>query len=132
MASSGQVPRSPAVAPVASTAEAHRRRGVSVLRPAGTSGRAQGGSRECGEHNHGHNIGTRASEGADRGGAAQQRCGLAPSSNRANDRATNREIRAWGGCSPREETLEHLSNVGDAGRPQVDSDGASATRGERW
>jgi hypothetical protein len=35
-------------------------------------------------------------EGADRGGAAQWRCGLAPASNYADDRATNGEIRAWG------------------------------------
>jgi hypothetical protein len=71
------------------------------------------------------------SEGADRGGAAQQGRGLALASNHTKDMATNEEIRAWGGCSPREKTLERLSNGGDTGRPWVDGGGASAARGER-
>jgi hypothetical protein len=60
-----------------------------VLGPAGTLGRAQGGSGECGEHDRRHNTGTRASEGVDHDGAAQWRCELAPASNRMKDRATN-------------------------------------------
>lgn len=100
------------MAPLASTAVAHRRRGRERV---GVPGRAQGGSGECGEHDHGHNIGTRALEGADRGRVAQWWRGLAPASNRAKDRETNGEIRAWGGCSPREESLECLSNDGTQG-----------------
>jgi hypothetical protein len=64
------------------------------------------------------------------GGAAQRWSGLALASNRAKDRATNGEIRAWGDCSPREETLEHRSNSRDAGMPRVDGGGASAAWGK--
>jgi hypothetical protein len=46
--------------------------------------------------NRGHNTGAGAPEGANCGGAAQQRRGLAPASNRTKDRASNREIWAWG------------------------------------
>jgi hypothetical protein len=46
--------------------------------------------------NHRHDTGARAPEGVDRGRAAQRRRGLAPASNCAKDRATYREIRAWG------------------------------------
>jgi hypothetical protein len=85
---------------------------------------------EYGEHDHGHNNETRALESADRGGVAQRQRGLAPASNCAKDRATNGEIRARGGCSPQEETLERLSNGAEAGRPQGDGGGASAVKGK--
>jgi hypothetical protein len=51
-------------------------------------------------------------------------------SNRAKTRAINREIGARGGCSPREETLEHRSNGEDAGTPRVNRGGAPIARRE--
>jgi hypothetical protein len=56
--------------------------------------------------------------------------GSTSASNRAKTRAINREIGAWGGCSPREETLEHRSNGGDTWTPRVDGGGALTARGE--
>jgi hypothetical protein len=46
----------------------------------------------------------------------------------ADNRAPNGKLRACGSCSPREGTLERLSNSKVAGRPWVDSDGAPAAQ----
>jgi hypothetical protein len=73
-----------------------------------------------------------APEGAERSGVAQWRRRSTPASNRVKTRVINREIGARGGCSPREKTLEHRSNGGDAGTPRVDFDGAPPARGELW
>jgi hypothetical protein len=59
-------------------------------------GKARAHSRRHHGLNHRHDTGAGALEGADHSGAAQQRCELALTSNRAKDRAVNGEIRAWG------------------------------------
>jgi hypothetical protein len=56
MESMGRAPRSPAVAPLAPTVEVRRRCGR--VRGLGAPGRAQGGSRECGERGIGHSTST--------------------------------------------------------------------------
>jgi hypothetical protein len=43
----------------------------------------------------------------------------------AKNSAVHWKLRAWGSCSPREETLERLSNDGDAGMPWVNGGGSS-------
>jgi hypothetical protein len=75
-------------------------------------------------------VGTTTPEGAEHGGVAQRWSRPTPASNRVKTRAINREIGAQGGCSPREETLEHRGNDGDAGTPRIDSGGALTPRGE--
>jgi hypothetical protein len=65
-------------------------------------------------------------------GVAQLRRKPTPASNCAKTRAINREIGAHGGCSPREETLEHRGNGRDVGTPRVDGGGALTARGELW
>jgi hypothetical protein len=70
-------------------------------------------------------IGTTPAQGHQRAQTmVERRRGPALASNRMKDRATNGEIRAWGGCSPRVDNLEHQSNGGDVGKPRVDGDGA--------
>jgi hypothetical protein len=69
---------------------------------------------ECGKSTHEH--------------IAQRRCNSTPASDCVDNRAVNRKLRVWGVCSPREGTLECLSNDEDAGRPWVDGGGAPAAR----
>jgi hypothetical protein len=78
----------------------------------------------------GHNAGAGAIEGAEHGGVAQRWRGPTPASNRVKTRVVNRETGAQGGCSPREETLEHRGNGGDTGTPWVDGGRAPTARGE--
>jgi hypothetical protein len=106
------------VAPLAPTVEVRWRQGRGHAGGHGTLGRAQEGSEWHDGHDRGHGTSAGAPEGVDRGRAAQRRRGLATLSNRANDMATNGEIRAWG-CSPRVESLERLSNCRDVGMPWV-------------
>jgi hypothetical protein len=47
-----------------------------------------------------------------------------------DNRALHRKLRVWGSCSPREGTLERLSNSGDTWRPSVDGSGAPVAQGE--
>jgi hypothetical protein len=49
-----------------------------------------------------------------------------PANDCADNTTTNRKLRAWGVCSPRERTLEHFNNDGYVGRPRVDDDGTLA------
>jgi hypothetical protein len=103
-------------------------------RALGTWGRSLACSGRHGEHDRGNNASAEAPEGAEHVGMAPRRRGSTPMSNRAKTRAINREIGAWGGCSPREETLEPPSNDRDIGTPRVDVGGAPAARensGER-
>jgi hypothetical protein len=110
-------------APLVSAVRSRRRRGHGHDEGLGDWGRTRAHSGQHGGLNRGHNAGAGALEGAERGGVARRRHELAPTSNRAKTRATNRKIRAWGGCSPEEETLEHQGNGGDAGMAQVNGGG---------
>jgi hypothetical protein len=76
--------------------------GNSHDRALGTWGRTQAHSGQSGEHGRGHNASAEAPEGAKRGGMVPWRRESTPASNRVKTRAINREIGAWGGCSPRE------------------------------
>jgi hypothetical protein len=77
-----------------------------------------------GELDSGNNAGAGSSECAEHGGVTQRRHGPTSVSNHVKTRAVKREKTAHGGCSAREETLEHRVNGGDAGTPRVDGDGA--------
>jgi hypothetical protein len=64
-----------------------------------------------------------------RSAAEQPNDGAVHSSERLRgQQGINRKLRAWGVCSPREGTLERLSNGEDVGRPCVDGGGAPAAR----
>jgi hypothetical protein len=76
----------------------------------------------------GHNTGAEAPEGAVHDGAAQRRRSSTSASDCANNMAVNEKLRAWRVFSPREGTLERLSNDENVGRPWVDGGGAPAAR----
>jgi hypothetical protein len=118
-------------APLVSAARSHRRRGHNHNKGLGDWGKTRAHSGRHGGLNPRHNAGAGELEGVERGGVAQWQRRFAPTSNRAKTRVANGEVGARGGCSPQEETLEHRGNGRDARMPQVDSGGASATRGER-
>jgi hypothetical protein len=83
------------VSPVSATRSCDRR-GHDHGEGLGYRGKDRAHSGRHGGLNHRHNTSAGAREGADRGGAAQRRRRLTPTSNRAKDRATNGEIREWG------------------------------------
>jgi hypothetical protein len=95
-ASAGRVAGLIAAVPPISTTRSRRRRGHDHCEGLGYWGKARAHSERHGGLNHRHDTGVGAPEGVDRGGVAQRRHRLAPKSNRAKDRATNEEIRAWG------------------------------------
>jgi hypothetical protein len=99
MASSGWVADRFAAAPPDSAAKFRWRRAHGHGEGLRHWERARAGSERHVGLSHGHDIDAEAPEGADHGRAAQWRCKLAPMSNRAKTRATNREIGARGGCS---------------------------------
>jgi hypothetical protein len=85
------------------------------------------GSGEPGWHgglSRGHDTDIKALDGTVWGGGARRRRSSIWASDCADNMALNGKLRAWGVCSPREGTLERLSNSEDAERPWVDDRGA--------
>ena len=108
---------------VSPKARAHPRQGSRGLGKDSSALRATRRTQPWTQHRRG------APEGAERGGAAQQRHGFALTSNHAKTKETKGEIGAQGGCSPQEETLEQWDNDGDVGMAWVD-DGGLRLHGE--
>jgi hypothetical protein len=118
------------VAPLASTAEAHRRRGREHAGARWDSGKGSGNSGKCSELGQGHSTGTMVLEG---GGSQRGDSAVAQHYSDEQSRMTEGnqgKIQARLGCLPREKTPGPLNGGRDTTRAWVDGGGSPAVRGK--